>query len=143
VSVGGKGQHFAIAANRLGQGSAAVAHLLGRRGEEGEQVRHALERLGVAQEVEWHHGATRTCTTILEDGGRMTELIEPSDPIPQAAVDALLARLRARLRLHLCVPARVHYSVDNRWCFRDDHCDDHCACSTTEPIFFLCMTGHG
>jgi fructose-1-phosphate kinase PfkB-like protein len=96
VSVGGKGQHFAIAANRLGEGSATVAHFLGRRGEEGEQMRKALEQMGVDQEVEWHQGATRTCTTILEDSGRMTELIEPSDCIPKTAVDALLGRLRSR-----------------------------------------------
>jgi fructose-1-phosphate kinase PfkB-like protein len=94
ISAGGKGQHFALAANRLGKGSAAVAHFLGRKGEEGQKLYDALEAAGVAQEVQWHGGVTRTCTTILEDGGRMTEVIEPSDAIPRADVDALLSRLR-------------------------------------------------
>ena len=49
--------------------------------------------MGVAQEVQWHAGVTRTCTTILEDSGRMTEIIEPSDAIPFDDVDALISRL--------------------------------------------------
>jgi len=37
-------------------------------------------------QVQWHPGVTRTCTTILEASGRMTEIIEPSDAIPAVNV---------------------------------------------------------
>ena len=70
ISAGGKGQHFALAANRLGKGSASVGHFLGRKGEEGKKMYDFLEQAGVQQEVQWHGGVTRTCTTILEDSGR-------------------------------------------------------------------------
>lgn len=84
VSVGGKGQHFALAANRLAAGSASVAHFLGRKGEEGRQLHQRLEEAGVHQQVQWHEGATRTCTTILEDSGR-------SSLRPQCGVEGLEA----------------------------------------------------
>ena len=93
ITVGGKGQHFALASNRLGKGSVKVAHFLGKNSQEGEQMFAKLEEMGVEQEVQWHEGVTRTCMTILEKSGRMTEVIEPSDEIPQADVDCLLARL--------------------------------------------------
>jgi len=93
ISVGGKGQHLALAANRLCKGSSSVAHFLGEKGEEGKIMFESLQAMGMEQEVQWHKGVTRTCTTLLEESGRMTEIIEPSDAIPKADVDALVPRI--------------------------------------------------
>ena len=96
ISVGGKGQHLALAANRLCRGSSSVAHFLGKKGEEGNAMFESLKEMGMEQEVQWHQGVTRTCTTLLEESGRMTEIIEPSDAIPKPDVDAFIPRILSK-----------------------------------------------
>ncbi len=89
---GGKGYHFSRAANTVAPGSCTVAHFLG--GETGRFVSAFHERLGIPQLTVDVQGATRTCTTVLNRAdGRMTELIDPSDPIPAAKLEEMRSRL--------------------------------------------------
>lgn len=105
VGPGGKGYHFALAANIARPGSAAVAHFIG--GENGRQISEHLARLGLLELQTPIAGESRTCTTVLDDAsGDMTELIEPSPQIQPAEaqhireqVHALLPQLRG---LALC-----------------------------------------
>jgi tagatose 6-phosphate kinase len=105
VSPGGKGYHFALAANIARPGSAAVAHFIG--GENGRQILTCLDKMGLHQLQTPIAGESRTCITLLDDGsGDMTELIEPSPAIsPDEAADLSLqiSVLMPRLRgLALC-----------------------------------------
>ena len=76
VCAGGKGIHFARAANRLRPGCATVAHLLG--GETGKAIYQWCHADG-KQLVTWTRAPTRTCTTLLcQKTDRMTEIIEPT-----------------------------------------------------------------
>lgn len=94
-SVGGKGQHVAIAASRLAKGSGCIAHFLGRDGIAGEYISQELERRGVGQLAEWIAGSTtRQATTVLDrERGDMTELIDPSDTVPGESVNALCKKI--------------------------------------------------
>lgn len=105
LTPGGKGIHFAIAANRMSPGSAAVAHFLG--GEPGRRINRALADLGVPQNIVQIAADTRGCTTILcETTHTMTELIEPSPTIlpPEVASmrDHLAETLQGRKAIALC-----------------------------------------
>ena len=80
-----------------------VAHFLEGKGEEGKMMFESLNTMGLAQEVQWHDGVTRTRTTRLEDSGRITEIIEPSDAIPLKDVDSLTSRLMPAEQSCACV----------------------------------------
>ncbi len=90
VSVGGKGQHCAIAASRvLPSGAVALLQFLG--GDTGAIVARHLDALPLRQLTAAVPAATRTCTTLLDTSVHdMTELIEPSAAIAPAAVEQLL-----------------------------------------------------
>ena len=94
-SVGGKGQHVAIAASRMAQGSGCVAHFLGEEGIAGEYISRELGQRGVGQLAEWISGSTtRQATTVLDrKRGDMTELIDPSDTVPTESVTALCEKI--------------------------------------------------
>jgi fructose-1-phosphate kinase PfkB-like protein len=105
VGPGGKGYHFALAANTARPGSAAVAHFLG--GENGRQIAQQLDELGLPQLQTPIAGESRTCITLLDDSsGEMTELIEPSPEIQPSEASNLslqISVLMPRLRgLALC-----------------------------------------
>ena len=89
--VGGKGQGVALALHRWAPGSSGVAHFLG--GDTGVYVEDSLRQSGVAQITQLVAAPTRICTTLLDDGGRSSELIEPSGPVTPAEVDGLVAKL--------------------------------------------------
>lgn len=77
---GGKGVHFARAANTLVPGAATVAHFLG--GGTGHFVQAQLETMGISQLTVRIEEPTRICTTLLDrQAGVMTELVEPSPEI--------------------------------------------------------------
>ena len=77
--VGGKGQGAALALQLWApeEGPHAVAQFLG--GESGRYVESALAAAGLATITQQVAGPTRTCTTLLHDGGTNTELIDPCD----------------------------------------------------------------
>ena len=77
--VGGKGQGAALALQLWvpEEGPHAVAQFLG--GESGRYVESALAAAGLATITQQVAGPTRTCTTLLHDGGTNTELIDPCD----------------------------------------------------------------
>ena len=89
---GGKGQGAALALNIWEPGSAAVASFLG--GDSGVFCEDVLTSAGLDTITEKVASTTRTCTTLLCDG-EATELIDPSDPISAAEVDALTAKVTA------------------------------------------------
>jgi hypothetical protein len=62
-------------------------------GDTGVYVEDALRQSGVAQITQLVAAPTRTCTTLLDDGGRSSELIEPSGAVTPAEVDGLIAKL--------------------------------------------------
>jgi fructose-1-phosphate kinase PfkB-like protein len=81
---GGKGIHFAKAANRIQPGCATVAHLLG--GDTGKAI-HEWCREDGPQLVTWTSAPTRTCTTLLcQETNRMTEIIEPTGALTEAEI---------------------------------------------------------
>jgi fructose-1-phosphate kinase PfkB-like protein len=105
VGPGGKGYHFALAANIARPGSAAVAHFIG--GENGRQICEHIHELQLPQLQTSIAGESRCCTTLLDEAsGDMTELIEPSPDIsPDEATDfcVQISILMPRLRgLALC-----------------------------------------
>lgn len=88
---GGKGVNAARAARILGV-EAAVA--LFRGGDTGKKLRAELEAAGIAcLDVSVEHD-TRTCTTIMDDeGGQVTELIEPSGPVSPSVLEDMRKRI--------------------------------------------------
>lgn len=93
---GGKGYHFARAANTLQPGSCRVAHFLG--GDSGHFVKRFHERLGIPQIRVDIEQETRTCTTVLDEAtGKMTELIEPSPTITAEQAEQMLSAVREYL----------------------------------------------
>lgn len=89
--VGGKGQGVALALHRWAPGSSSIAHFLG--GDTGTYVSDSMGQAGVHQLTQPCAAPTRVCTTLLDDGGRSTELIEPSGTISPAELDGLLTQL--------------------------------------------------
>lgn len=90
---GGKGSHFAMAANTLKPGSTAVAHCLG--GEPGRRVRAALDALRTPQIVGAIAERTRICTTLVNvQKGEATELLEPSPVVTVAEAERFEAAVR-------------------------------------------------
>ncbi|EKX37750.1 hypothetical protein GUITHDRAFT_116057 [Guillardia theta CCMP2712] len=93
-TVGGKGQHVAIAANRIDVGSVRVAHFLGDEQEQGRFIHQHLKDRSIDQLVQWVPSSTRTCTTLLDmKTGKMTELIEPSDQISPEDVKSMIDKI--------------------------------------------------
>jgi len=92
-SCGGKGQHVAIAANRMGEGCVSIAHFLGKESDQGMFINETLKERGIEQVIEWIPGKTRTCTTLLDQSTKqMTELIEPSETVPDECVEAMMTK---------------------------------------------------
>jgi 1-phosphofructokinase len=96
--VGGKGQGAALALQLWApeEGPHAVAQFLG--GESGRYVESALAAAGLATITQQVAGPTRTCTTLLHDGGSNTELIDPSDAVTEAEVAGLTAQCAEVMR---------------------------------------------
>lgn len=92
---GGKGVNFCRAARCHGAAATRLFHFSG--GDTGRQVDAALTAVGVELTAVPVPGETRVCTTLLDETGGMTELIEPSATVPPAAARALLAALEAAL----------------------------------------------
>ncbi|MEW6745685.1 MAG: PfkB family carbohydrate kinase [Planctomycetota bacterium] len=92
TSVGGKGQQFARAANRLIPGDVTVAQFLG--GENGERVGRIIAADGVHQLTVPVSGETRTCITLVDSTtGEATELVEPSAEVQPCEAEQLLSRI--------------------------------------------------
>lgn len=94
---GGKGQGAALAAQRWAPGGRhTVAQFLG--GDSGRFVEAQLRLAALETVTQDVRGATRTCTTLLNDAdGSNTELIDPSDAVSGEEVDGLVAAIGARL----------------------------------------------
>lgn len=92
---GGKGINAARAI-RNGGGAVRVALFAG--GETGTRLRAELAAAGIGEIGVAVAAATRTCTTIVDlAGGTVTELIEPTAPVPLAQVETLHERVLAAL----------------------------------------------
>lgn len=90
--VGGKGQGVALALQRWAPGSSSVAHFLG--GGTGEYVETSMRDAGINQLVQHTAATTRICTTLLDVGGRSTELIEPSGKVTPEELQGLIDQLK-------------------------------------------------
>ena len=75
---GGKAAHVAMAARALGARTAWIGLLGGRRGKE---LADALRNLGIEVFPIESKAATRTNLEIIEDSGRITEVLEPGGPV--------------------------------------------------------------
>ena len=93
---GGDGGSMAATPLPQKQGPHAVAQFLG--GESGRYVESALAAAGLATITQQVAGPTRTCTTLLHDGGSNTELIDPSDAVTEAEVAGLTAQCAEVMR---------------------------------------------
>lgn len=96
VTASGKVVNAARVATILG-GQALVATFLG--GDAGRFVARELDAEGVAHDAVWTEddAPTRTCVTLLPDGGPVTELVEEAPPVSAKDVAALEAAVTGRL----------------------------------------------
>lgn len=96
VTASGKVVNAARVATTLG-GRALVATFLG--GDAGRFVARELDAEGVAYDVVWvaDDAPTRTCATLLHDGGPVTELVEEAPPVGAQDVAALEAVVHRRM----------------------------------------------
>lgn len=92
--VGGKGFDISVALAGLGGESLAMG-VVG--GENGQRLANLLKGYGVQEELVWTAGETRLALVIVEAAyGRHSHLIPPAAPLPPAALQTLLSRLRSR-----------------------------------------------
>lgn len=96
VTASGKVVNAARVATTLG-GRALVATFLG--GDTGRFVARELDAEGVAHDAVWveDDAPTRTCVTLLPDGGPVTELVEEAPPISARDVAAFEAAVTKHL----------------------------------------------
>jgi 1-phosphofructokinase family hexose kinase len=96
VTASGKVVNAARVATALG-GRALVATFLG--GDAGRFVARELDAEEVAHDAVWAEddAPTRTCVTLLPDGGPVTELVEEAPPVSERDVAALEAAVSGRL----------------------------------------------
>jgi tagatose 6-phosphate kinase len=96
VTASGKAVNVARVAARLG-GDSLLVQILG--GDTGRFVARALDAEGVPHATVWleNTGPTRTCTTLLDDSGRTTELVEEAPPLDPAECARFEAECRDRL----------------------------------------------
>lgn len=94
VRAGGKGNNVARVAKALGADVTAVGFY---GGVAGHGVLLELERLGIPVLIESAAGETRTCLTILDRNGDITEIREPGPPVDRSRAESLLARLLERV----------------------------------------------
>ncbi len=96
VTASGKAVNVARVVTLLG-GESRLAQFLG--GDTGRFVARALDAAGVPHDTVWVQGdaPTRTCTTLLPDGGPATELVEEAPPVSPHDVAALEAAVRKHL----------------------------------------------
>lgn len=89
---GGKGLNLARAASRLGAKVRVVAPLGGRIGDLVEQLAVAagIEMVAVPLRTQ-----TRSCVTVADDAGGLTEFYEPSVPLDEVAAAAISEALAA------------------------------------------------
>lgn len=87
---GGKGNNVARVIHELGYPVTAVG-VYG--GPTGEVVQKALESSGIPVLAEVALGDTRTCLTIVDGDGRVTEIREPGPSVDAATVERLLDQL--------------------------------------------------
>ena len=101
VTASGKVTNAARVAATLGSRT-LLATFLG--GDSGRLVAGELEAEGVEREVVWPEDApTRTCSTLISDDGRITELVEEASPVsPEDA-----AKLEEVIRRHLSEAAAL------------------------------------
>lgn len=88
TTASGKGINFARAASIWKVADATVLQFLG--GDTGKRIQQNLDKEGISHLSVPFPGSTRTCTTIVsESDSSMTELIEPSAPIPESSLGEL------------------------------------------------------
>ncbi len=94
VTASGKAANAARVAATLG-GPALLVSFLG--GDSGRFVAEKLDKEGVRRDAVWTDTPTRTCATLLHDGGEVTELVEEAGAV--SAKDAAALEEIARRRL--------------------------------------------
>lgn len=96
VTASGKAVNAARVVTTVG-GPALVATFLG--GDAGRFVARRLDMEGVAHHVVWTEddAPTRTCITLLPDGGPVTELVEEAPPVSERDVAALEKAVYGRI----------------------------------------------
>jgi 1-phosphofructokinase family hexose kinase len=116
LSTGGKALNVARALTSLGA-ETCLLQVLG--GPAGHAVAKALDRAGIRHETLFTSDGTetRTCTTLIEAGGRVTELVEECPRLAPALlleVERSLERLLATTTV-LCLSGSLPPGVSARW----------------------------
>ena len=94
--VAGKSVNVAKVLKELGARPIAVGYLGGDRGQ---NLRSVLDDRRIEHEFVEVTARTRQCVTVIDKpAGKVTELVEESQPVAAADYDALLATLRMRIR---------------------------------------------
>jgi 1-phosphofructokinase family hexose kinase len=91
---GGKGLNVARAANALGA-DAQVAALLG--GHTGRWIADVLEAEGIQGHFAWTEAETRSCLSVADQAGKLTEFYETGQEIDDQAWDGFSAVVKERL----------------------------------------------
>ena len=95
VTASGKVTNAARAVTVLG-GRALLLTFLG--GDSGRFVARELEAAGVPHEPVWVDAPTRVCATLVEESGRVTELVEEGGAVPEDKADVLQRLALEKLR---------------------------------------------
>lgn len=96
LTAGGKGIHFLRAARIWGGLDGTVFQFAG--GSTGKRITEALEKEGLPHFNVPLEGETRTCTTVLcRKTCTMTELIEPSAPVSETALETMRTAIGSAL----------------------------------------------
>jgi 1-phosphofructokinase family hexose kinase len=116
LSTGGKALNVARALTTLG-GEPLLLQVLG--GTAGHALAEELDHAGIRHQTLWTRDGTetRTCTTLVENDGRITELVEECPPLAAdllAEVERGLEGLLSSARL-LCLSGSLPRGVPSRW----------------------------
>ncbi len=94
ASAAGKGANTVRALKRLGKAGLLLAYA---GGPNGRKFTEACARDGIPAEFTVVAGETRVCTTLIEESGAITELVEPGPEIDTAEREAFQAAFDRRL----------------------------------------------
>jgi len=94
ASAAGKGSNVARALGTLGRKSLLLAYV---GGPNGVKFAGACEEDGIRSDFTHIQGETRICTTLIEETGRITEIVEPSPPITEQEREAYHESFRRHL----------------------------------------------
>lgn len=95
ASAAGKGANVARALRFLARDSLLLGFI---GGPNGEKFRTACRADGIAADFTAIEGETRTCTTLIEDSGRITEIVEPAPRVSEPQRAAFHAAVERHLR---------------------------------------------